>query len=270
MQALPAGTLENTWASRGNTFTGAYGEINDANCDAYNGSANGAVAATILEVAFHDNLQDSQLLRDPKVRDWTARASYHAATKYFRQFDPANNDADPNNNKVYTLIPEPPTATPLNTDAAGYLTLPCSDPPTGVATVGAGAAAGYKVYTGPNGYAWADAVTVGNVTSFTFAPGTLPAGAMTYFKVVATNAGGESMQRDVVAAKTQAGRRAPILIVNGFDRFDRTGNDTESYSGGSVERVRARYQNTRDYVAQFAEAVEAFNPALGVETVQNE
>ena len=45
---------------------------------------------------------------------------------------------------------------------------------------------------------------------------------MTYFKVVATNAGGESMQRDVVVAKPQAARRAPILIVNGFDRYDRT------------------------------------------------
>jgi hypothetical protein len=70
------------------------------------------------------------------------------------------------------------------------------------------------------------------------------------------------------------GRRAPILIVNGFDRIERTGDATVLYNNpandGVTPRVRLRYQNTRDYVAQFAEAIESHNLALGYETAQNE
>jgi hypothetical protein len=97
----------------------------------------------------------------------------------------------------------------------------------------------------------------------------LPAGTM-YFKVLATNAGGESLQRDVVAAHTQATRRAPILIVNGFDRFERATNDTESYSR---RHRRARplplpeHARLRRPVRRRDQRVQ---PALGFETVQNE
>jgi hypothetical protein len=157
------------------------------------------------------------------------------------------------------------------TDAAGNITVSWTAPGTGAANGGAGAATAYKIYYGANGYSWANAVITGNVTSYTFAPGTLPAN-MNYFKVVATNAGGESPQRDVVVAKTQTGVKSSILIVNGYDRFGRTTNNFESWPGnnGVTERARFRYQNTRDYVAQFAEAVEAFDPTLGVESCQNE
>ena len=261
MQALPAGMIEHTWASRNNVYGSSnYGEINENNLDAFNSnSANSEMAATILEVAFHDNLQDSQNMRNPKVRDWVARASYHAAAKYFQTW--AGTSA--------TLLPEPPSASRAITNAGGDITLNWVAPATGTAAGGAGAATGYKIYYGYNGYSWSEAVTLGNVTSHTFTSGSLP-NQMTYFKVVATNAGGESVQRDVVVAKPQQGRRAPILIVNGFDRLDRFGDDTQTHASGSVDRVRYRYQNTRDYVAQFAEAVEAYNTQLGVESAQND
>jgi N-acetylmuramoyl-L-alanine amidase len=262
MQALPAGMIEHTWASRNNTLTGAYGEISKSNFDAFNTSGADVTASTLLEVLFHDNLQDSQLMRDPKVRDWVGRSTYQATVKYFAQWAGGSS----------VLLPDPPTATRATTDATGNVTLNWTAPGSGNANGGAGAATGYKVYYGTSGYTWGDVVTLGNVTSYTFAPGTLPDGQMSYFKVVAINGGGESFQRDVVAAKTQSNRRAPILIVNGFDRFDRTTNDTQTWSGnnGVTERVRLRYQNTRDYAVKFAEAIETFNPALGIETVQNE
>jgi hypothetical protein len=253
MQALPAGVLENTWASRTNVLDGAYGEISSS-------SAGSEFSTTLLEVAFHDNLEDSELMRDPKVRDYVGRASYQATAKYFNNF--AGTSA--------TLLPDPPTASRATTNVAGDTIINWAAPGTGAANGGAGASTGYKIYYGSNGYSWSGSVSVGAVTSYTFTAGTLPTNAMTYFKVVATNAGGESLQRDVVAAKSQPNRKAAILIVNGFDRLERTGDDTESYSGGSVDRVRYRYQNTRDYVVQFAEAVEAYNPVLGVETVQND
>ena len=44
-----------------------------------------------------------------------------------------------------------------------------------------------------------------------------------YFKVVAVNAGGESKPSEVVTALPSGGVKQ-VLIVNGFDRFDRTQN----------------------------------------------
>lgn len=43
--------------------------------------------ATIVEVAFHDNQLDAELMRDPKVRDAVARATYHGIVKYFRTLE---------------------------------------------------------------------------------------------------------------------------------------------------------------------------------------
>ncbi|MBN1478242.1 hypothetical protein JXA47_15915, partial [Candidatus Sumerlaeota bacterium] len=56
----------------------------------------------------------------------------------------------------------------------------------------------------------------------------------------------------------------PILIVNGFDRFDRTLNPRESAAsglggpsggGGTYDRVKPRLSNSFDYVVQMAEAI---------------
>jgi hypothetical protein len=51
--------VENAWASRANTLDGAYGEISS-------NSAGQEFATTLLEVAFHDNAQDAQNMRDPR------------------------------------------------------------------------------------------------------------------------------------------------------------------------------------------------------------
>jgi hypothetical protein len=95
---------------------------------------------------------------------------------------------------------------------------------------------------------------------------------MTYFRVVALNSGGESVPSSVVVAKRQAGRRAPILIVNNFSRNARTQDEVVDLpingagTHTNVTRVRLRYNNTFDYVVQAGEAIEAFNPFLGVES----
>ena len=52
-----------------------FGEIN-------NHSINSEFDATICEVAFHDNTSDAADMRDPKVRDWVARASLEATIRY--------------------------------------------------------------------------------------------------------------------------------------------------------------------------------------------
>ena len=57
-----------------------FGEIN-------NQYINDEFDATIVEVAFHDNKEDAELMRDPRVRDAIARATYQGLIKYFRAVD---------------------------------------------------------------------------------------------------------------------------------------------------------------------------------------
>src|SRR4029077_20112943 len=123
LQLLPT---EHPWASRGNTLDGAYGEISS-------NSAGTEFSTTLLEVAFHDNVNDAENMRDPKVRDWVARAAYQSTVKYFNTFA----------GSAATLEPDPPTNVRTTTNAVnGNIVLNWSAPGTGSANGGAGAAAG--------------------------------------------------------------------------------------------------------------------------------
>src|SRR6185312_9966617 len=57
-----------------------FGEINNA-------YINNEFDATIVEVAYHDNQTDAELMRDARVRDAVARATYQGIVKYFRSVD---------------------------------------------------------------------------------------------------------------------------------------------------------------------------------------
>ncbi len=61
-----------------------------------------------------------------------------------------------------------------------------------------------------------------------------------------------------------------MLIVNGFDRLDRTLDPTQQYEGKTVDRVWPRQSNSRDYVVQVATAVEAAAPGTHVASASNE
>ncbi len=76
------GQYEFNWFDRGATVTLdrsdiEFGEIN-------NSVINNEFDATIIETAFHDNTSDTALMRDPKVRDAIARATYQGIVQYFR------------------------------------------------------------------------------------------------------------------------------------------------------------------------------------------
>ena len=77
------GQFENTWSTRTTyTLTGVYEEFNRTR---FRNSSNVVeMDATVAEVAFHDQTQDSQFLRDPKARDQIARSLYEAVLEYFR------------------------------------------------------------------------------------------------------------------------------------------------------------------------------------------
>ena len=79
MRALD-GTFAFDWSTRtAYTLSGSYGEISNAR-------AAGEFDATIIEVAFHDNTEDTALLRDPRVRDQIARSTYEGTLEHLIDF----------------------------------------------------------------------------------------------------------------------------------------------------------------------------------------
>ena len=214
--------------------------------------------ATIVEVAYHDNALDAPLMRDPKARDWVARATYQATVRYFNRFGGASLD----------FAPDPVPRAYAFADAAGNVTV-AWEPPAPDA-VGGAAPTGYVVQASYDGYGFDDAAYVdGGDSTWTVFSG-LSGGAAYYFRVVAVNAGGHARPSPVVAARPPAGGAPTVLIVTGFDRFDRTLNPRETQLGRAVERVRPRESNSFDYAVQVGKALEGYWPDLGIDTVANE
>ncbi len=79
-----AGQFEHNWSSRSVVTLDRsdieFGEINNA-------YVQNEFDATIIETGFHDNQLDAEMLRDPKVRDALARATYQGVVRYFRAVD---------------------------------------------------------------------------------------------------------------------------------------------------------------------------------------
>ncbi|WP_145283498.1 golvesin C-terminal-like domain-containing protein [Pirellulimonas nuda] len=263
-----AGRFEHDWFDRGKNVTLdrtdlEFGEINNEyGLDEFD--------ATIIETGFHDNRQDAEMLRDPRVRDALARATYQGLLKYFAEVDGGNTNA--------TALPPAPTGLCAAGLAAGEVTLSWAPPATsGSDTHGAKSAAwaggpptGYRVYASPNGYGFdveAD-VRDGAATACTLAG--LEPNRLTFFYVVATNAGGESSRSHVVACVPR-GKGPRVLVVDGFDRNDRTLNPTQkALQGGDVERVWPRGGNTQDYVVPTAAALHAAGPDLAIDSASDD
>ncbi|MCC7476408.1 MAG: fibronectin type III domain-containing protein [Pirellulales bacterium] len=253
------GQFEHDWYDRGTSVTLdrsdiEFGEIN-------NSYINDEFDATIVEVAFHDDLLDAQLMRDPKVRDAVARATYQGLISYFRAVD--------GNVTPATALPTAVSSVQGKSNLAGSVTLSWI-PPTSNAYLG-DAATGYRIYASENGYAFDGGTYVaGGATTTTTLSGYDP-NAIYYFKIVAVNAGGESPGSEVLAIKPSGGAKQ-VLIVNGFDRLDRSLNERQTLPSpdNTIDRVRLRGSNTHDYTVQVAAAIQAASPNLHVATTSNE
>jgi len=226
----------------------AFGEIN-------NSTITNEFDATIVEVAFHDNTNDTYLLRDPKVRNWIARSTYQGLLRYFNQFDAA----------PLTFVPEPPgnVRAVATTNGINVIwNLP-------VTQSGSGGATGYRVYRSTNGYGFGNSIgVVAPTTNWTFT--NLTTDVDYYFRVSATNAGGESMPSEVVGCRQSTNLFAPrALYVNAFDRFDRALNlkqtpATENFKApghdgntGTIDRVLPARVNSFDYIVPHGRALAA-------------
>ena len=253
------GLYETNWFNNGTNTTLdrsdiEFGEIN-------NHYINNEFDATIVEVAYHDNALDAELMRDPKVRDAVGRATYQGLIKYFRGVD--------SNATPATTLPATVSGMRAESNAAGSVTVSWL-PPSSNSYLG-DAATGYRIYASTNGYAFdgGTAVAGGATTSATLSgydPNT-----PYYFKVVAVNAGGESPGSEVMAALPNGGPKQ-ILIVSGFDRLDRNEDPKQPFGAApnTVDRVRPRQSNSRDYTVQVASALQAAKPGVRFNSVSNE
>ena len=119
----------------------------------------------------------------------------------------------------------------------------------------------YVVYQSDNGYGFGDPIVLGNVLTTTVSG--IAVGETKYFRIAATNDGGESMPTEVLAVRRPSEGTANVVIVNGFDRLRRQINPIQNftqppaYAGDWLERQIWRRSNSYDYVVQHAEALAA-------------
>ena len=141
-------------------------------------------------IAFHDTASDSIDLQNPVFRQIVSRAVYQGMVKYF-----ADRDGDPSP----TLLPEPPAEPRARSNGDGTVPLSWSAPPfdSGNGLLG-DAATGYRVYTSSNGLGWNNGTVVAS-TSWTDTSATLD--TVRYYRITATNAGGESFPTQVLASR---------------------------------------------------------------------
>jgi hypothetical protein len=249
------GTFEHNWASRANpTYGASFGEIN-------NNRIGGEFDATIIETGYHDNQQDAEMLRDPRVRDALARSTYQGIVKYFRAVD--------GNTTPLSFAPSQVSGVWAASSTAGSVTLHWQ-PPVASGALG-DAATGYRLFVSTNGYAFDGGTYVagGNASSHTFT-GLDPLQTY-YFQVVAENAGGASPGSHVVTAKPSDSEYR-VLIVNSFDRLGRSQNPREAFgaAGNTVDRVRTQQSNSGDYGVVVAQAIQRQAKNVGIATASNE
>ena len=252
--------LEAAWFNKsGHTYTGGYGEID--------GSSFGyEMPATIVEVAYHDNATDALLMRDPKGRAAVARATLHGVIKFMNAYD--TNGAPP-----LAFLPEAPTNLRAIAGTNGQISFAWTAP---VSSGGSQSPTNYILYRSTNGFGFGNPISVGNVTSYTGS--NLTAGVDYYFRVSAANAGGESMPSETVGCRAATTNNAPrVLVVNAFDRMDRSANLRHSLvaeswdppgNSGTIERVFPRWNNAFDYVVAHGKAIAAAGWAF--DSCQNE
>lgn len=226
------GEWDPAWNDRG-TKVANFGELRELS----------TMPGALIEVAFHDNVNDAMALKTPAFRNLAARAVYQGIVKFFNNRD----------NSPATLLPEPPTHLFARNSNSGEISLSWNAPPAiGASGIIGDAATSYRVYWGEHGKGFQNEISVNN-TNHTFTG--LNPETTYYFQVSAINDGGESFPTATVAARTPLGGfEVPYLLVDGFDRLDRSAAivQNESTALGNVERGFLERMNRYDYMVDHA------------------
>jgi hypothetical protein len=211
----------------------------------------------LMEIGYHDDVDDTHALLDPRFAQLSARAIYRGIVRYFAYRD----GVEP------IFLPEPPAGLSVRNNGPGTVTLGWLPSPTdGDGPLG-DAATSYRVYTSPDGFAWGDGVSVDGAS---YSLSGLTPGQLVFVRVTGVNAGGESLPTPTLAARSAERGRAAILLIEAFGRNDRSFTTWQD-DGVSIEdtaktgpsrRLFADHTNRRDYAIQHGMAISrAFDSA---------
>ncbi|WP_164016771.1 N-acetylmuramoyl-L-alanine amidase [Pyxidicoccus trucidator] len=218
--------------------------LRSANLGEVNPTHNPEMPSVLLEMAYHDNITDSNRLKDPAFRRVAARAILQGLIKYF-----AARDGQP-----VHLPPEAPDAVAARNGTAGAVGVRWAVPGANPDEEGRDAPTGYRVYQSADGLGWDEGTEV-TATSFTT---TLAPGTVRYFRVAALNAGGEGFPSSSVGVRTPVGAQAPVLLVNAFERLDSAltcAEALDAYDLAAPVRVLVEAMNDGTYVRRHGEAL---------------
>ncbi len=234
-----------SWSARTSYLYGStYGEI-------YNSSVYQKMDTTINEVGFHDNASDAAVLRTPAGREWLARGTVRGLIRHLSGYYASG--------IVNTNAPDRPIRLRAVNSGVGALTISWQMPARTAAS--GGLPQGYVIYTSTDGRGFGNPIAVSGAAITNKTITNLNAGATIFFRVCATNAGGESFHSVVAGARVTAnGTKAGVLVVNGFDRNDNALAPTRFIGknlNGNVTLVRPRMINSFDYVKEHGLALAA-------------
>ena len=200
---------------------------------------------TLVEIAFHDEPNDANALKDPRFAQITARAMYKGIVRYFAGKD----------GKTPVVLPEPPRNLYVRNQGGGQVTVSWRPSLTDTTGLLGDAAARYRIYMSDDGTGWGNGVVVTG-TSFTVTG--LASGQLIFVRVTATNDGGESFPTPIAAVRVSSGALASVLVVNGYERIDRfmdvTRCDTPEANCPNV-RIWPAQMNDQSYIVQHASAI---------------
>jgi len=196
----------------------------------------------LTEIAFHDNPDDADALKEPAFQLLAARALYQGIVKYFEQRDGLD----------LPLLPEPPTHLAVQNVGSGQARISWRPSPTDTVGLVGDAATGYRVYTSTDGLGWSNRVVVTETTVCTLTG--LSPGQLLFVRVTAANDGGESFTTETLGVRV--GDDAGVLLANGFDRLNRTMlvPETDPVEGYNLRMFLSR-MNRYDYAIQHGQVI---------------
>ena len=175
------------------------------------------VPSVLLELLSHHNFLDMKFANDPRFKFDASRSIYKAMVRYLAtQWD-----------LEYVIQPLPVSHFQATFTETGELKLqwqPVLDPLESTASPEK-----YMIYTRIEEEGFDNGIVV-NDPFLTIK--SLEEGIIYSFKVTALNAGGESFPSEILSVCNMGGARAPVLIVNAFDRISAASTiETDEYLG---------------------------------------
>ncbi len=222
------GTFEPSWPDR-RTHRMNFGELREAR----------NMPSCLIELGFHDNVDDTGLLSNTDFRHMAARGIYKGIVRYW---DPGA-----------TIIPLAPDGVRVTNLGYGQLEVSwdiVDDPlePSASPT-------GFKVYTSRDGYGFDEGIAV--LTTSHVLTG-IAAGEKIFVRIAAMNDGGESLPSRIAGARVGEPGTDAMLIVDGFDRPWKHTHDN----------IQARWVG--DEVVRHLDALDQARSGPAIDFAQNE